>query len=341
MRRFAWCLMLAVALATGTVAAAEPAKTPAPTKASAATATSTAKPAAQPAAKAKPAPTKAASPTPVRKTAAVAGLTATAFAAVPGPSRGAAQAIGGYAAGCLAGGQALPPEGTGYQVIRLSRKRNYGHPVLVDYLQDFGKSVAAAGLGTALIGDLGQARGGPMAFGHASHQIGLDADVWLRLDLPALSRPQREGVEEIRMVDYDRLAVRDDGAWTSRQAALIRLAASDPRVGRIFVHPTIKLALCRSTAGDRSWLRRVRPWYGHDGHMHIRLSCPADSPLCVPQRELPDGDGCDDDLHNWIADASKPIVERAPGEVKPRNPVLPAACAAVLQGGNADPVALP
>lgn len=34
------------------------------------------------------------------------------------PTQGEAQSIGSYANGCLAGGEALPLEGEGYQVIR-------------------------------------------------------------------------------------------------------------------------------------------------------------------------------------------------------------------------------
>lgn len=274
-----------------------------------------------------------------------AGLSAAAWGTVPGPTRGAAQAIGGYAAGCLAGGAALAPEGVGYQAIRLSRKRTYGHPVLIDYMRDFGRRVAAAGLGTALVADMNQPRGGPMPFGHASHQIGLDADVWLRLDLPPLDRKARESVQEINFVDYGRRRVRAD-LWGAAQAELIRIAADDPRVARIFVHPTIKLALCERTgpgrsAADRAWLRKVRPWYGHDGHMHIRLSCPPGNPLCEEQRALPEGDGCDPDLNNWIRDANRPIPVRSPAETPPRRPKLPAACTAVLRGAPASVVSMP
>lgn len=255
---------------------------------------------------------------------------AAAWSAVSGPSAGPARSIGGYAAGCLSGGVSLPPEGAGYQVIRLSRKRNFGHPALIAFLGDFGRRVRAAGLGTALVADMGQARGGPMPFGHASHQIGLDADIWLRLDLPPLSAAARERLQEINFVDYGVGRVRDE-VWTERQATLIRLAAEDSRVARLFVHPAIKLALCEHGWPDRSWLRKVRPWWGHDGHMHIRLSCPAGSEQCDSQAALPPGDGCDDDLHNWIAAANRPPVERAPGEAKPPRPVLPAACSAVLR----------
>lgn len=263
----------------------------------------------------------------------VRGLTAASFASVRGPTSGPAQSIGGYAAGCLAGGQQLPPEGLGYQAIRLSRNRNYGHPILIDFIKSFGQRVAAAHLGTALIADMTQPRGGPMTFSHASHMIGLDADVWLRLDLPAMDRVSRESLHEINFVDYDNGDVRR-GVWTPAQADMIRLAASDSRVARIFVNPTIKKALCERAWTERSWLRKVRPWYGHDGHMHIRLACPPGNSQCVPQRELPDGDGCDDDLDNWIASANHPIVETPPDEAKPPHPVLPVACRSVLSNSR-------
>ncbi len=242
---------------------------------------------------------------------------------------GPAQAIGGAAAGCLKGGAALPAEGKGFQTIRLSRNRHYGHPELIDYVQDVGAKAAAAGLGTVLVADLNQPRGGPMPWGHASHQNGLDVDFWLRLDLPPMSRSARETVEEINYVDYDRGRVRAD-VWSDRQARFIRIAAEDARVNRIFVHPAIKLALCRKDWDQRAWLAKVRPWYGHDGHMHVRLNCPAGSPECVDQRPFPPGEGCDDDLHNWIRDANRPITPIPPEKARPPRPELPKACAAVL-----------
>lgn len=252
-------------------------------------------------------------------------LTAGAFSSVRQPSPGPARSIGSHAAGCVAGARSLPPEGTGYQVIRLSRNRNWGHPVLIDMLSDLGRRAAAARLGTLLIGDMGQPRGGPMPSGHASHTIGLDADVWLRLDLSPMARTEREHLSEIIYVDYDRARVAP--AWSAKQANLVRLAAVDPRVERIFVHPTIKRALCEADWSDRSWLRKVRPWWGHDGHMHVRLGCPAGSPTCERQKPIPDGDGCDD-LSGWIADANRPVVEHPPNEE--RRARLPKECRAVL-----------
>ena len=266
--------------------------------------------------------------------------TSVAWGAVTGPSLGAPRSIGGYAAGCIAGARALPPEGVGYQVIRLSRQRNFGHPVLVDMLRDFGQRVAHAGLGTALIGDMGQARGGPMPSGHASHQIGLDADVWLRLDLPPMGRAGRERLDEVKYVDYDRMRVTAD--WTDRQAKMIQIAASDPRVSRIFVNPAIKLAMCQRSWSDRGFLNKLRPWHGHDGHMHIRLNCPAGSPLCEQQAEQPEGDGCGDELMSWL-DSASPAIEHPPGH-RPEPRVvrkMPAACAPVLNAAGTRMASLP
>lgn len=265
-----------------------------------------------------------------------------AWAAVTGPSLGGARSIGGYAAGCIAGAQALPPEGAGYQVIRLSRQRNFGHPQLVDSVKSLGAKVAAAGLGTALIGDMGQPRGGPMPMGHASHQTGLDADIWLRLDLPPMARSGRESLEEIKFVDHDRMRVNE--GWSDRQARLIQIAASDPRVARIFVNPAIKHAMCGHAWSDRAFLGKLRPWFGHDGHMHIRLSCPSGSPECEDQAPQPDGDGCGEELESWLNRPPVPALERPAlpaSRPTPRTANVPAACEAVLKAPGTRVAALP
>lgn len=241
------------------------------------------------------------------------------------PSLGPTQVIGGYAAGCLAGGVALPLEGAGYQVMRTDRRRYFGHPVLIDYLKTLGRRAQAAGVPLFNIGDLSQPRGGPMRFGHASHQNGLDVDVWLRFDLPALPRAKRDGLNETSLVDRDTMRVKHPG-WTAAHTELLRLAASDARVSRIFVNPAIKLELCRQAGEDRDWLRLIRPWYGHDDHFHVRLNCPADSPQCEPQKPLPPGDGCGSEVMSWLPDARPPDPNRPVVRHAPPNPTLPAAC---------------
>ena len=94
----------------------------------------------------------------------------------PGPAR----AIGGYADGCMEGAEQLPITGPTWQVMRLSRNRNWAHPDMVKLLERLSaKAHKDAGWPGILVGDMSQPRGGPMITGHASHQVGLDADVWL------------------------------------------------------------------------------------------------------------------------------------------------------------------
>ena len=64
---------------------------------------------------------------------------------------------------------------------------------------------------------------------------------------------------------------------------MIRDAALEPSVQRIFVNAAIKKALCREAKGDRSWLSKIRPMYGHDYHFHIRIKCPPGSTECESQ----------------------------------------------------------
>jgi len=252
---------------------------------------------------------------------------AEAWAAASHPTPGAPRLIGGHGLGCIAGAVSLPPEGPGWQVVRLSRNRFWGHPSLVAYLEDLAARARAAGLPTLWIGDLGQPRGGPLPWGHASHQIGLDADVWLDLSpKPVLSSAARERVEVASLVRPDGMTV-DHRRFTPAHAALIRLAAEHPEVDRIFVNPAIKRALCVAEP-QAAWLRRVRPWRGHDSHMHVRLRCPAGQPECRDQAPVPPSNGCDASLDWWFtAEARQPHRPAAPTAPRPQ---MPTACAGVL-----------
>ena len=90
----------------------------------------------------------------------------------------------------------------------------------------------------------------------------------------------------------DRLDV-DPSVWTQDHLNVIKAAAQDRQVQRIFVNAAIKKALCRDATGDRSWLHTVRPYWGHDYHFHVRLVCPPGQPACREQDPVPPGDGCD------------------------------------------------
>ncbi|WP_372423988.1 penicillin-insensitive murein endopeptidase [Salinarimonas chemoclinalis] len=251
-------------------------------------------------------------------------------AAEPAPL--AARALGSYAAGCLAGAVALPVDGPGWRVMRVSRNRNWGHPDLVALLERLAAATPeAVGWPGLLVGDLAQPRGGPMIWGHASHQNGLDADVWLTpMPETGVDRPARETMMATSVVRADRRDV-DPAVWTPAHARLIALAARERRVERLFVNAAIKKALCRETTGDRSWLGKVRPMWGHDYHMHIRMTCPAGETGCALQAPVPPGDGCDASLDWWFTDE---VLNPRPGGGGARREKtladLPDACRRVL-----------
>jgi penicillin-insensitive murein endopeptidase len=250
--------------------------------------------------------------------------------------------IGFYSKGCIAGAEALPINGDTWQVMRLSRNRNWAHPDMIALLKRLSaKAHKDAGWPGILIGDMAQPRGGPMITGHASHQIGLDADVWLT-PMPdhRLSREEREDMSAVMMVRSDRLDV-DPKVFTPGHLAVIRDAAQEPRVQRIFVNAAIKKALCRDARGDRSWLSKIRPMYGHDYHFHIRITCPAGARQCEPQPPVPDGEGCSPaDFAYWFKDSViHPKPETEPP--KPSHPItlaqLPPDCRQVLAAPDAKP----
>ena len=191
----------------------------------------------------------------------------------PAPAEGAS-VIGSYAKGCLAGGTALPLDGPAWQAMRLSRNRVWGHPDLVAFIERLAIGAQGDGWPGLLVGDMAQPRGGPMRTGHASHQIGLDVDLWLT-PMPdrRLSGEERESISAVSMLKPGTRTV-DEALFTDARIALIRRASLDPEVARIFVHPAIKQAMCDRAAGDRAWLTKIRPWWGHDAHFHVRLACP-------------------------------------------------------------------
>jgi penicillin-insensitive murein DD-endopeptidase len=263
-------------------------------------------------------------------------LPSNAWSRVAGPSHGATRAIGSYVHGCLAGGIALPIDGPGYEAIRLERHRFFGHAETIAYLRRLGERAVAAGLPRFRVGDVAQARGGPLPYGHKSHANGLDADIWLTFETSRGTVPgDRDFPEMGSMLDADRQI--DPARFGPDQVKLLQLAASDDRVERIFVNPAIKLALCRgyggATAEGTAWLHRLRPWWGHDDHFHVRLRCPADSQACEAQPPVESGDGCDADLEDWGRPAKIPVEPPAepPATPKPAPARTPPACAIVLR----------
>lgn len=272
------------------------------------------------------------------------------FGKVKGPSLLQARAIGSYSRGCIAGAVALPVDGPAWQAMRLSRNRTWGHPKLINMIEKFAtESQKYDGWNGLLVGDISQPRGGPMLTGHMSHQLGLDADIWL-MPMPdrKLSKQERETVSAVSMLDSTELAV-DPKVFTEKQVKILKRAASYPEVERVLVHPAIKKALCEAAGSDRAWLGKVRPIQGHHYHFHVRIGCPPGSNGCVAQKAVTGEDGCKAEVEGWLkrlARAKLPAPPRPPGwkPAPPPPPMtladMPADCKMVLESG-ADGINLP
>jgi len=292
-----------------------------------------------------PATTAAAAPAPAP--APKLGLVAKYWQALRVPATGPALSIGTTNNGCLQGAASLPQSGPGYELIRVGRNRRFGHPNLVAYIRRLGAAARRARLGPVIVGDLSQPRGGPTPTGHRSHQTGLDADISYIAPrgIPRhLSRLARESLTPIAVIDLK--THNTTRAWKPSVIKLLALAAADPAVDRIFVNPAIKKMACAGRTAKAAWQGRLRPWHLHHDHFHVRLKCPPDSPLCVPQKPPPD-DGCGASLTWWFrapaprttkteADTTKTEADTTKTEAETAAPAapepqLPPACAGVMQ----------
>ncbi|MEM1365518.1 MAG: penicillin-insensitive murein endopeptidase [Pseudomonadota bacterium] len=269
------------------------------------------------------------------------------FGYTPLPSAQTAASFGTYTRGCLAGGQAISADGPTWQAMRLSRNRRWGHPAMIGLIERLSREAAAQdGWPGLLVGDISQPRGGPMLSGHASHQMGIDADIWLRpMPDQRFSFNQRERESAISVLkDNGKSWTVDDRIWTPAHGKLLRRAANYQEVQRLFVHPGIKKKMCETYRGQ-PWMAKLRPWYGHHYHFHIRLRCQPGSTGCKAQAAPPPGDGCGDALDYWFnvklpgldkKKAKKPSGT-APKRTRPPFRILadmPNACTNVLQGNS-------
>lgn len=258
------------------------------------------------------------------------GLAAeTPWSQVQTVAQGRTESIGGPSNGCVRGATRLPPAGNGFVSIRRHRNRYYGHQKTIAFVQELGSAVAQhSGGQLMMIGDLAQPRGGRMSSSHVSHQNGLDVDIWLTLadstEQAWQDTPEARDPPSV----LGQHGLQPNARWGSEQRFLIKRAAEHPDVDRILVNPGIKRALCRSDA-NAGWLRKVRPWWGHDAHMHVRLKCPADSPGCKQQPPIPMGSGCGSELAWWFSQEARSPSRGSSSRSRPR-PKPPAACEAVL-----------
>jgi penicillin-insensitive murein endopeptidase len=258
------------------------------------------------------------------------------WAAVRDVAPGPASSIGKYTAGCLVGGEALTDDQPGIIHMRPQRHRNFGHPDLLAFLRGLSGHMTKERQVTMLVGDLGMPRGGPTLTNHVSHQSGLDVDIWFDVE-PAgktLGKKTRQTRSASSYVNWPKKKLLK--GFGPEQRALIEYSANQPEVERVFVNPVIKRSLCTLAKGDRKWLRKVRPWWGHADHLHVRLRCPPLSKNCRSQAAPPPGDGCGEPLNWWLtrADAERAAARKNKPKGPRRIPKLPTACAAALQASQ-------
>lgn len=167
---------------------------------------------------------------------------------------------------------------------------------------------------------------------HASHQVGLEADIWFTpMPRHTLTTHERESMSAINMVASNGLSVNRN--WTNGQLQALKAVAVDPEVDRIFVNPAIKKAICASATGNRAWLNKIHPYYGHKSHFHVRLSCPRGAPDCKPQAPFFKGEMCGKHLAYWFSNA---VMHPKPNpHYRPKPPLtlaqLPTPCAALIR----------
>lgn len=244
---------------------------------------------------------------------------------------------GFYSKGCLAGAVAMPVDGPTWQTMRLSRNRRWAHPTLIKTIEELSINAKRDGWNGLMVGDMSQPRGGPMLTGHASHQIGLDSDIWLT-PMPdrRLTYAERETTSAISILKKGSLYV-DDTRWNKTYERLLYNAAKFPQVERILVHPGVKKKLCDTVKGNRAWLNKIRPYYGHHYHFHLRIGCQPGSSGCKRQNSTGTDIGCGKNLNWWFKVALAPKKPSTKPKPKPKPPKitrladLPKACTPVLR----------
>ncbi|MGF1805141.1 penicillin-insensitive murein endopeptidase [Aliivibrio sifiae] len=249
-------------------------------------------------------------------------VNATPWESIKSPTEQTMESIGSYANGCLEGALALPLKGKGYQVVRSERKRYFAHSDTINFIQDLAVKSEEELNKQLLIADVSLPQGGRFSHGHSSHQTGLDVDIWLRLINQPLAEKELKMPYSISLVDKTTAKIKEQ-YWQPEHFELIKMAAKDEKVARIFVNSAIKEKLCEQESENTEWLRKVRPWWGHSAHMHVRLNCPQEDKYCINQAEPPEGDGCGHETKSWR-------LNPTPQKKRASAPIMPKQCSEML-----------
>ncbi len=246
-------------------------------------------------------------------------------------AQGNSQSIGTYNNGCILNPVELK-QGANFEKPRLSRRNNFANPEMIKFIEDLSGDVNKKYGKKLLVADISKNKGGRIPSLHASHQIGLDADIWYKLYDPKqnLNESNIETLSPTDMVSSDGKKISE--YWSADNENILRMAARNNNVDRIFVNAAIKKQFC-SKYKDEIWQRKIRAWWGHNEHFHVRLKCPANSPECVMTVGAVNVDGCDSSLNWWFSDeALHPQAKKeAPISEKEIFSRLPKRCQEILK----------
>lgn len=183
----------------------------------------------------------------------------------------------------------------GYFIMRPQRKTHFGTNELIYMIAQMGEYTKKAIPNYVLpIGDLSKEDGGIVGK-HKSHQTGLDVDVAYYFENKNLQKAFASAV----VID------KPHSNWmVNKQWGLYKKLVKTQLVDRIFIHKTLKKALCQlaiknneieksDTKGDTyETLRRLIADVDHNTHFHLRLKCSKAQIRCRPLPEPAKGTGC-------------------------------------------------
>ena len=229
-----------------------------------------------------------------------------------------AKVYGSYTAGCIAGAEFLGNKGDGFISVS-NMNRNYGHPELVNIIKELSRNIHNQYDKTLLIGDLAHPRGGPTSIrtsAHRSHQSGLDVDIWYNF-------AENDKFEAYSVLNKSRDSINKE-RFGDLQMQTLKEAAAFNKVERILVNPYVKKSMC-NRYNNAKWLNKLRPWWGHDKHFHVRLKCPASDKSCKKQAPVPNHSGCGKELDWWFSNDAKKTGTKQNNR-KRKFPKLPKQC---------------
>jgi len=240
------------------------------------------------------------------------------------PTGNQTRVYGGYTAGCIDGAVKLPEKGVGYIAANYNNNRLYGHPKLIKLIEETSITMKEKYGKTILIGDLGQARGGPAPLktsAHRSHQNGLDVDIWYRnINKDNITE---EDVYPQTVLSFFKNKL-SNKHWNESHVELLKYVAQQNDVERILLNPHVKKAMCSQYSNEK-WIHKLRPWWGHHKHFHVRLKCPKNDITCKKQDPVPNEDSCGEPLNWWFSKEAEDMGKNKKA-TKRRYPDLPQQC---------------